>query len=104
MTEKGIVKKHVDQLWKKEIPIKDEIDLEVQLEKWDLHRKKTTINSHVTVYNPSQNNSHPILQKQLQKRINNVAQLANDNLTKPQPKEANHGSSNGGHDSNTVLR
>ena len=40
LTEKGIVKKHVDQLWKKEIPIKDEIDLEVQLEKWDLHRNK----------------------------------------------------------------
>ena len=40
-SEKGIVKKHLDHLQKKEIPIKDEIHPEVQLEKRDLDKSST---------------------------------------------------------------
>ena len=64
-SEKAIVKKHLDHLQKKEIPIKDEIYPEVQLEKRDLHLNETTVNSPVTTNNPLQNISNPSTQKQL---------------------------------------
>ena len=38
-------KNHVDHLQEKKSPIKDEIYLDVQLEKWDLHRNETAANS-----------------------------------------------------------
>ena len=54
----------------------------MQLEKWDLHRNETTVNSPVTVNNPSQNISDPSSQKQLRTQINNVPKSAKDDLTK----------------------
>ena len=95
LTEKGIAKKHVDHLWKKESPIKDEIYPEVHLEKRDLHRSETTVNSPVTVNNLSQNISDPSPQKQLRTQMNNVLKLANDNLIEPQPEKTNPGSVHG---------
>ena len=43
-------------------------------------------------------------QKQLRTQINNVAQLAHDNLIEPQSEETNPGRSGGGSDTNIVLR
>ena len=54
----------------------------MQLEKWDLHRNETTVNSPVTVNSPSQNISDPSSQKQLRTQINNVPKSAKDDLTK----------------------
>ena len=47
----------------------------MQLEKWDLHRNETTVNSPVTVNSPSQNISDPSSQKQLRTQINNVPKI-----------------------------
>ena len=60
--------------------IKDEIYPELQLEKWGLHRNETTVNFPVTTNNPSQNIRNRSTQKQLRTQINNVPQLAIDNL------------------------
>ena len=54
----------------------------MQLEKWDLHRNETTVNSPVTGNSPSQNISDPSSQKQLRTQINNVPKSAKDDLTK----------------------
>ena len=110
MTEKGIVKKHIDHLHKKRNPIKDKIYLEVQLEKRDLNRNETTVIFPVTANNTLQSISDPTSQKgmssqkQLRTQINNVAQLAHDNLIESQSEETNPGSSGGGSDTNIVLR
>ena len=73
-------------------------------QKWDLHRNETIVNSPVTTDNPSQNISDPSTQKQLRKQINNVLQLANDDLIDLQPEETNPGSSGGSGESNIALR
>ena len=96
LTEKGIVKKHVDHLRTKERPIKDEIYPEVQLEKRDSHRN---FNSPVTANNPSQNISDPSTQKQLRTQINNAPKSANDDLIEPEPEETSPGCSGGSGDS-----
>ena len=57
----------------------------MQLEKWDLRRNETTVNSPVTVNSPSQNISDPSSQKQLRTQINNVSKSAKDDLTKLTP-------------------
>ena len=67
----------------------------MQLEKWDLHRNETTVNSPVTVNSPSQNISDPSSQKQLRTQINNVPKSAN---------KTNLGSSGGSDDLNIALR
>ena len=103
LTEKGILKKHIDHLQKKS-PIKDEIYPKVQLEKRDLQRNETAINSGVTANNPSQNISDPSTQKQSRKQISNVPKSATDDLLEPQPEETNPVSSAGSGDSNIVLR
>ena len=74
LTEKEPVKKYVDHMQKKESLIKDEIYSEMQLEKWDLYRNETTVNSPVTTNNPSQNISNPRTQKQLRTQIRNIPQ------------------------------
>ena len=104
LTEKGIVKKHKDHFRNKESLIKDEIYLEVQLEKRGLHRNETTDNSPVTTNNPSQDISDPNTQKQLRIQINNVPKSVNDVLIEPQPEETNLGNSGSGGDSSIVLR
>ena len=104
LTEKGIVKKHVDNLRRKESPINDEIYSEVQLEKRDLRRSETTVNFLVTANNPSQNISDPSPQKQFRTQMNNVANLADDNLIEPKPDETNPGNRGGGGDSNIDFR
>ena len=78
-SEQGIVKKQIYHSRERK-PIKDEIYPELQLEKWDLHRNETTVNFPVTTNNPSQNIRNPSTQKQLRTQINNVSQLAIDNL------------------------
>ena len=72
----------------------------MQLEKRDLHRNETTINSSVTANNPSQNISDPSPQKQLRTHINIVPKSANDDLIELQPEETNPGSSDNDSDSN----
>ena len=57
----------------------------MQLEKWDLHRNETTVNSPVTVNSPSQNISDASSQKQLRTQINIVPKSAKDDLTKLTP-------------------
>ena len=104
LTEKWIVKKHVNHLRKKESPINDEIYYEVQLEKHYLHRNETTVNSPVAANSPSQNISDWSPQKQLRTQINDVQKSANDDLIEHQPEETYAGSSGGSGDSNIALR
>ena len=78
-SEQGIVKKQIYHSREKKT-IKDEIYPELQLEKWGLHRNETTVNFPVTTNNPSQNIRNRSTQKQLRTQINNVPQLAIDNL------------------------
>ena len=100
-----LYRSHVlDHLQKKESLIKDEIYPGVQLEKWDLHRNETAINSLMTTNNPLQNIHDKSIQKQLRVQINNVPQSANVNLIEPEPEETSPGSSSGSRDSNIVLR
>ena len=104
MIEKGIAKKLGDHLRKKEIPKKDESYPEVQQEKRDLHRSRTTVNSPITANNPSQNISNPIPQKQFRAQMDNIPKLANNNLIQPQSGETNTGGRGGDGDSNNVLK
>ena len=57
----------------------------MQLEKWDLRRNETTVNSPATVNSPSQNISDPNSQKQFRTQINTVPKSAKDDLTKLTP-------------------
>ena len=104
LTEKGIAKKHGDHLPKKESSKKDESYPEVQQEKRDLHRSRTTVNSPITANNPSQNITNPIPQKQLRAQMDNIPKLANDNLIEHQSGETNIGGRGGDGDSNNVLK
>ena len=82
----------------------------MQLEKRNLNRNETTVIFPVTANNTLQSISDPTSQKgmssqkQLRTQINNVAQLAHDNLIESQSEETNPGSSGGGSDTNIVLR
>ena len=105
LTKKGVVKKRVDHLQKKESPKKPpRFTLRCSWKKQDLHRNETTANSPVTANNSSQKTSDPRTQKHLRTQINNFSQLASENLIEPQPQKTNSGSSGSGGDSNIVLR
>ena len=69
LTKKGIVKKHVDHLRKKESSIQDKIYPEMQLQKWELNQTEITVNSLARTNNPSQHIRDPNTQKQLRTQI-----------------------------------